>query len=147
MTAGRLQAHVHWGRHIRHEVWSCCNDFGSCLQKGLLNRRYDTGEDILKFSTKHIPINLSGDQQLTQTRFIESNTGNDMVSLYSQLSLKQTPSGPKLLSALERLQVTRHPNFQIETWALVQCTMTTWWAGCVSFSRPSGTQHCSYEFL
>ena len=26
--------------------------------------------------------------------------------LYSQLSLKRTPSGPKLLSALERVQVT-----------------------------------------
>ena len=51
------------------------------------------------------------------------------------------------VSALERVQVTWNPNLQIETWAFVQCTMTTWWTGCVSFSRPDGTRHNSYEFV
>ena len=51
------------------------------------------------------------------------------------------------VSALERVQVTWYPNLQFESWAFVQCTMTTWWTGCVSFSRPNGTQHSSYEFV
>ena len=64
---------------------------------------------------------------------------------YSQLYLKRTPSGPKLLSTLERVQVTWYPNLQIETRAFVQGTMITWQTSCISFTRPNGTQHSSYE--
>ena len=55
--------------------------------------------------------------------------------------------GFREVSALERVQVAWYPNLQIESWAFVQCKMTTWWTGCVSFSRPNGTQHSSYEFV
>ena len=53
------------------------------------------------------------------------------------------------VSALERVQVTRYPNIQIETWASVQCTMTTWRTGCVSFSLPTepNTAHMNWYIL
>ena len=51
------------------------------------------------------------------------------------------------MSASERIHVTWYTNLQIETRAFVQCTLITWRTSCVSFSRPNGTQHSSYELV